>query len=151
MTAQTGRRLLIRGFAALAAIASLPRTLLALAWPEQAFYSTRASQAMKELFGTDITTPSGSINLSAPTLADNGALVPITIETSLPGVKSISIVVEKNPRPLAVSFQTPPGTLPEIDCRIKMAETSQLMAVVETESGLFSAARVVKVTLGGCA
>ncbi|NIQ97796.1 MAG: thiosulfate oxidation carrier protein SoxY, partial [Desulfuromonadales bacterium] len=53
-------------------------------------------------------------------IAENGAVVPISVETSLTGVQSVSILVAKNPRPLAVSFEIPPGTLPNIACRIKM-------------------------------
>jgi sulfur-oxidizing protein SoxY len=121
-----------------------------MAWPEKAFGSEVASVAMTELFGTDQTTPSDAITLGAPEIAENGAVVPISIETTLTGVQSVSVVVEKNPRPLAVSFEIPPGTLPNVACRIKMGETSQVMAVVKTESGLFSAAKEVKVTIGGC-
>jgi sulfur-oxidizing protein SoxY len=145
-----GRRLFIQGSLALATLAAIPRVLLAMAWPEKAFGSSVASDAMTELFGTDQTTPSDAITLGAPEIAENGAVVPISIETTLPNVQSVSIVVEKNPRPLAVSFEIPQGTQPDVACRIKMGETSQVMAVVKTESGLFSATKEVKVTIGGC-
>jgi len=147
---QLGRRLFLQGSLALATLTAIPRILLAMAWPEKAFGSTVASEAMKELFGTDQTTPSDAITLGAPEIAENGAVVPISIETTLTGVESVSIIVEKNPRPLAASFEIPKGTLPDVACRIKMGETSQVMAVVKTESGLFSAAKEVKVTIGGC-
>ena len=147
---QPGRRLLIKGSLALAALAALPRALLAMTWPEKAFGSKRADDAMTELFGTNQTTASDEITLGAPEIAENGAVVPINIETTLPGVQSVSVVVEKNPRPLVVSFEIPPGTQPNVACRIKMGETSPVMAVVKTENGLFSAAKEVKVTIGGC-
>jgi len=145
-----GRRLFVKGCLALAALAALPRALLANAWPEKAFASNAAANALRELFGTDQTTPTSAIQLSAPEIAENGAVVPVSVETSLTGVKSISIVVEKNPRPLAVSFEIPQGTLPNIACRIKMGETSQVMAVIQSGDGLFSTAKEVKVTIGGC-
>jgi len=145
-----GRRLFVQGSLALAAVAAMPRTLLAMAWPEKAFASDAASGAMMELFGTDQTTVSDEITLGAPEIAENGAVVPVSIETTLQNVQSVSIVVEKNPRPLAVSFEIPPGTKPDIACRIKMGETSPVMAVVKTDNGLFSAAKEVKVTIGGC-
>ncbi len=145
-----GRRLFIQGILAAAALAALPRVLLAMAWPEKAFGSKAASEAMSELFGTDQTTPSDAITLGVPEIAENGAVVPISVETTLQGVQSVSIVVEKNPRPLVVSFELSPVTQPDVACRIKMAETSQVMAVVKTENGLFSAAKKVKVTIGGC-
>ena len=147
---QLSRRLFVRGSIALAALWAVPRALLAGAWPDKAFASSAASEAMTELFGADQATDSSAISLTAPEIAENGAVVPITVETTLENVQSVSIVVEKNPRPLAVSFEIPPGTLPDVACRIKMGQTSQVMAVVKTDSGLFSAAKEVKVTIGGC-
>ena len=145
-----GRRLFIKEGLAFAALMSLPRFLLAAAWPQKAFQSTMANGAMSELFGTDETTPSEEITLGAPVIAENGAVVPVSVKTSLQGVESIAIVVEKNPRPLAISFEIPPETLPDIACRIKMGQTSNVMAVVQTNNGIFSATKEVKVTIGGC-
>jgi sulfur-oxidizing protein SoxY len=147
---QLNRRLFLQGGVALAALLSIPRALLAAVWPEKAFQSASASEAVSALFGTSETTPSSAITLDAPEIAENGAVVPITVETSLENVKSVSIVVEKNPRPLVISFDVPPGTLPNVSCRIKMGQTSPVMAIVQTDSGLFSASKEVKVTIGGC-
>ena len=143
------RRLFLGGSAALAALLALPRALLA-AWPDKAFASGDAAEALSALFGTEQATPSSAITLDAPEIAENGAVVPITIETTLDNVQSISIVVEKNPRPLAIAFDIPPGTLPNVACRIKMGQTSPVMAVVKTDSGLYSTSKEVKVTIGGC-
>ena len=84
-------------------------------------------------------------------MAENGAVVPVSVATTLPGVRSISLVVANNPRPLAAHFELSDEMQAAIACRIKMAETSDLTAVVRTGDGLFSASAVVKVTLGGCA
>jgi sulfur-oxidizing protein SoxY len=105
---------------------------------------------MNELLGTDQTTPSDQINLDVPVIAENGAVVPITISTTLSNVESISIVVENNPRPLAAMFEIMPGTVPEISSRIKMGETSDVLAVVKTDAGIYSTSKQVKVTIGGC-
>lgn len=145
-----GRRVFIRGALALAVLASLPRALLAMAWPTKAFQADAASDAMRELFGTDQAAPSDAIKLGAPEIAENGAVVPISVESSLPNVQSISVVVDKNPRPLAISFEIPTGTEAKIACRIKMGETSDVRAVVKTADGLYSASKEVKVTIGGC-
>lgn len=147
---QIGRRLLLQGSVAAAALLAIPRALLAAAWPEKAFGADTAQASMAELFGTDQSTPSSAISLTAPEIAENGAVVPITVETTLENVRSVSIVVEKNPRPLAVSFDIPAGTLPNVACRIKMGQTSPVMAVVKTDDGLYSASKEVKVTIGGC-
>jgi sulfur-oxidizing protein SoxY len=124
--------------------------LLAAAWPEKAFSETAAADAMKDLFGTDQTTVSDQITMKVPQIAENGAVVPVTITTTLEDVESISIVVEKNPRPLAATFELQSGTLPDVASRIKMGQTSDVMAVVKTKSGLFSTTKEVKVTIGGC-
>jgi sulfur-oxidizing protein SoxY len=145
-----GKRLLLKGGVALAALAALPRTLLAAAWPEKAFAATEADAAMSTLFGTNQAAASDQITLKVPEIAENGAVVPVTISTTLGNVESISIVVENNPRPLAASFEIPAGTLPAVSSRIKMGETSDVIAVVKTDAGLYSTSKQVKVTIGGC-
>jgi len=145
-----GRRLLLKGGAALAVLATLPRTLLAAVWPEKAFAATEADSAMSALLGTTEATSSDRITLKVPEIAENGAVVPVTISTTLENVESISIVVEKNPRPLAASFEIPAGTLPDVSSRIKMGETSDVIAVIKTDAGIFSTSKQVKVTIGGC-
>jgi sulfur-oxidizing protein SoxY len=145
------RRTLLESGGALLALLGVPKVLRAGTWPRKAFEATAANEALVELYGSDRTRPSNDVDLTAPLIAENGAVVPITVETSLEDVRSISIVVENNPRPLAVAFEIPAGTRPALSFRIKMAETSKVMAVVQTGSGLFSAARDVKVTVGGCA
>jgi len=148
---QPGRRILLRAGAALAVLAALPKALLAAAWPNKAFHSTDARQALTELLGTDRTEPSDRITLNLPEIAENGAVVPVTVATTLDDVESISIVVEKNPRPLAASLDLMSRALPEVSTRIKMAETSRVMAVVKTGAGIYSTSKDVKVTIGGCA
>jgi len=145
-----GRRYFIGGSLAIASLAAVPRALLAAVWPEKAFLSPEASQAMIDLLGTDQTTPSDKITMKAPEIAENGAVVPIKIKTTLENVASISIVVDKNPRPLAATIEILPGTLPEFSSRIKMRETSNVMVVVETDNGIYSTSKEIKVTIGGC-
>lgn len=147
---QSGRRLLLKGGMALVALAAMPRALLAAAWPEKAFSQAAAKQAMADLLGTSETTPSDQITLKVPQIAENGAVVPVTVTTTLENVESISIIVENNPRPLAATFELPPGTLPDLSSRIKMGETSDVIAVVKTDAGIFSTSKQVKVTIGGC-
>ena len=145
-----GRRLFLSGGIALAALAALPRALLAAAWPEKAFSSVTAIGALADLLGTDQITPSDQITLKAPEIAENGAVVPLKISTTLENVRSISIVVERNPRPLAATVEILPGTLPAFSSRIKMRETSDVMVVVKTDSGIYSTSKEIKVTIGGC-
>lgn len=147
---QKTKRLILKGGLALLAIAALPTTLFAGPWPKGTFAATTAADALRSLFGADTTTPTDKIDLKAPEIAENGAVVPISVQTSLENVESISIVVKNNPRPLAANFEIPPGTLPKIASRIKMGETSEVMAVVKTSDGVYSTSKEVKVTIGGC-
>jgi len=144
------RRIIIKSSLALFTLASLPRLLMAAAWPQQVFSSPAVSEALTTLLGTDVTIPSDRIDLKVPEIAENGAVVPVSIQTSLENVESISIVVKNNPRPMAATFEIPPGTLPKIATRIKMGETSDVMAVIKTSNGIYSTSSEVKVTIGGC-
>ena len=147
---QYTKRALLKGSLALMALAALPVRLLAAAWPEKAFNAPEMNAALVGLFGTDVLTASDQITLKVPEIAENGAVVPVSIKTSLQNVESISIVVEKNPRPMVATFEIPAGTLANISSRIKMAETSDVTAVIKTSDGIYSTARQVKVTIGGC-
>ena len=148
---EAGRRTLLRAGAALALLAALPKALLAAAWPKKAFLSTDSVRALTELLGTYRSTPSDQITLKLPEIADNGAVVRVTVSTTLENVESISIVVEKNPRPLVANFELMSRALPEVSSRIKMAETSLVAAIVKTDTGIYSTTKTVKVTIGGCA
>jgi sulfur-oxidizing protein SoxY len=147
---QYTKRLLIKSGLAFLALASLPGTLLAGIWPKETFSAATEQDSLRSMFGVDATTPSDKINLKAPEIAENGAVVPISIDTSLENVESISILVKNNPRPMAAHFEIPPGTLSKISSRIKMGETSDVVAIVKTSNGVFSTAKEVKVTIGGC-
>lgn len=113
-------------------------------------FDTRTlSEVVKDLGGS-AAQASSDITMTAPDIAENGAVVPVTIDSKLPGTKAIAIVVEKNPRALTAVFHFPDGTEPFVSTRIKLAETTKVTALVQTDKGFFTADRVVKVTLGGC-
>lgn len=147
---QTGRRLFLQGSLALSLLVALPARLLAAAWPEAAFRTKSIEDALKELYGSGSPTPSPEVSLKAPEIAQDGRVVPVTVTTTLAGVQSIGILVEKNPVPLVASFELAANAVPSVETRIKMGQTSTVLAVVKTSSGLFSASKDVKVTIGGC-
>ncbi len=93
---------------------------------------------------------SSDIVLKAPEIAENGATVPVEVTSNIPGTKMIAILSEKNPHALSAEFQIPDGTEPYISTRVKIAQTSKLYAVVQTDKGFFYTDQIVKVTLGGC-
>lgn len=142
------RRILFRGLLALGASLALPRILFA-ARPDKAFAMTDASSVYAELFG-GVPADSDLVTMKIPDIAENGAVVPITVSTDIANVESISVVVENNPTPLAASFNMGPRSKATISVRIKMGESSIVRAVVKADGKYFSAAKEVKVTIGGC-
>jgi sulfur-oxidizing protein SoxY len=125
-----------------------PRSVLA-AWPETAFTATSLDAAIDALLGSSAATESSDIKIKAPDIAENGAVVPITVSTGM-AADSISVFIAKNPSPLACSFALGGATQGFISTRVKMGKTSELIAVVKSGGKLYSAKKTVKVTIGGC-
>jgi sulfur-oxidizing protein SoxY len=150
------RRIFMKGSLAASAIGVAvgtgllrPRVVLA-AWPKTAFEAKTIQDALNGLVGSDQTAESKDITIKAPDIAENGAVVPITISSSLADVTSISVLVEKNAVPLSATYDLPAGTEAYISNRIKMGKTSDVVAVVKAGGKLYSAKKSVKVTIGGC-
>ena len=142
------RRFLLEGLIALSATLALPRLLFA-ARPDKAFGAKDADSAIANLFG-GATATKGHVTLKIPEIAENGAVVPVTVSTDLSDVESISVVVDNNPTPLAASFELGPKSVPMVSVRIKMAESSPVRAIVNAGGKLYSTQKDVKVTIGGC-
>ena len=119
-------------------------------WPQDAFRATHLDRAVAALFGRRKPQPSDDVLLGAPEIAENGAVVPVTVRTALSGVRSICLLVEKNPFPLAARYLIPGRQESYLASRLKLRETSSVIALVETDDRLLSASKVVKVTIGGC-
>jgi sulfur-oxidizing protein SoxY len=139
-------------FALLAAAGSLT-TEEALAqqqaWNKAAFESKNLADAVKALGGSTAT-PSGDITITAPDIAENGAVVPVGVTSKIPNTQAVYILVEKNPNVVAAGFTLPPGTEPTVATRVKMGQSSNVHAVVKADGKFFVATKEVKVTLGGC-
>jgi sulfur-oxidizing protein SoxY len=118
-------------------------------WPKDAFSQKTEAGALKALYGK---TPEASdkVVLDAPEIAENGAVVPISVTTALPGVTSIAIIVAGNPFPLAAHYVIPEGTSAAVANRLKLAKTTNIIALVEAGGKVYSATKEVKVTVGGC-
>ena len=98
----------------------------------------------------DKVSASGLVKLEAPGIAEDGSIVPITIQSELPGVESIWVFVEKNPSPLAARFDLEKSLDAFVSLRIKMNESCKVIAMVKSEGGYFSASKQVTVVTGGC-
>jgi sulfur-oxidizing protein SoxY len=117
--------------------------------PADAFVAKTFAEAIGALGA--VPAPSPLITLGAPALADNGAIVPITVSSALPGTREILLLVDGNPQPVAARFTIPSGTEPFVATRIRMAGNGTVYAAVRTDDGLlYAAARAIEVTVGGC-
>lgn len=147
------RRRFGRTAAVLTALVAAPWQALARSSPprnQAAFSARQADDAINALFGHRTFIESDQIALKAPNIAEDGSIVPITVSTDIEDVKSISLLVDANPNPLSARFHFMPGSVTEFKTRIKMGESSDVRAVVETADTLYVATKNVKVTLGGC-
>jgi len=150
------RRLILKsaagGIAGLA-LGSFPFPAFAAAdakdWPADAFKQKSEADALKALYGKSAEA-SDKVSLDAPEIAENGAVVPVSVASSLPNVTGIAVLVLENPNTLAAAYKVPAGTNATVASRLKMAKTSKVVAVVESGGKLYSASKEVKVTVGGC-
>ncbi|MFZ4759424.1 MAG: thiosulfate oxidation carrier protein SoxY [Burkholderiaceae bacterium] len=151
----TRRRVLshsARVAAALAAAGWLPvsNAQSNTAWNKAAFDAKSVAELMKTL-GVPAPVESKQVTLGAPDIAENGAVVPLTVATTVPGARRLLILVEKNPNTLAASFELGESIEANFGTRVKMNTSSDVYAVAITADGRALFARKdVKVTLGGC-
>lgn len=139
------------GLLALFAAAGLVRTgeVLAADWNKAAFEGKTIQDALKAL-GAGSPATSADIVMRAADIAENGAVVPVAVESKIPGTQSMAILVEKNPSPLAASFDIPAGTDPSVTTRVKLGQTSDVYALVKADGRYYMTKKEIKVTIGGC-
>jgi sulfur-oxidizing protein SoxY len=149
---QTRRDMLARSAsvaAALAGLGLLPQVAQA-AWSQAAFDAKNMGDLMKAL-GSSGPAESKDVTITGPDIAENGAVVPVGAATTLAGVKRILLLVEKNPSMLAALFDVTDAVEPSISTRVKMGQSSNVIAVAITaDNKVFFAQKEIKVTLGGC-
>jgi sulfur-oxidizing protein SoxY len=134
---------------ALAAGLIRPRLAFAQEWNKAAFDTRSVADTVKAMGGTN-PAESKDIQIQLPEIAENGAVVPITITSNIPKTQNISVLIEKNPNTLAASFDIPDGTDAFVQTRVKMGQTSLVTALVKADGKYFYVNKEVKVTLGGC-
>ncbi|HZQ72392.1 MAG TPA: thiosulfate oxidation carrier protein SoxY [Burkholderiales bacterium] len=134
--------------AALGAALLKPWAVLA-AWNKEAFGAKTAPEALKGI-GAVGAAPSKDIVIDVPQIAENGAVVPVEITSNIPGTKSLSVLVDKNPFPLVAKFDFMEGALPFVKVNVKMGETSDVRVIAEAGGKHYVATKEVKVTIGGC-
>jgi len=121
----------------------------AAAWNKAAFEAKVAAEAVKNLGASNLI-DSKDVIITAPDIAENGAVVPIAITSKIPNTQSIAIVAEKNPFPLTSIHEIAHGAEAYISVRLKIGETSNVRAIVKADGKYYTAAKEIKVTIGGC-
>ena len=139
------------GTVAIAIAAGLlkPTQVLAAEWNKAAFEAKSVSDALKGM-GASAPVDSKDILIKAPDIAENGAVVPVEVTSKIAGTQSIAIMAEKNANPLVANFNLSNGAEGYVSTRIKMGQTSLIRAVVKAGGKTYTAAKEVKVTIGGC-
>lgn len=138
------------GVFGLLASAGLITPQVALAeWNKAAFDARSMADTLKAL-GITGQADSKDVQVTGPDIAENGAVVPVGLTSSLPKIDKAVILIEKNPNPLAASFTLPEGTEANVQTRVKMGQTSNVYAVVKSDGKFYMAMKEIKVTLGGC-
>jgi sulfur-oxidizing protein SoxY len=149
----SGRRSFLRAAAASLLCAGLgmlaPLRAFAARWNRAAFEAGQVEAAIAAV-GASNAVPSDDIVVKAPEIAENGAQVPIEVQSKIPGTEAILIFSDKNVQPYVGTFEFKNGAEPFISTRIKMGDTSNLRAIVRANGKYFVKLREVKVTIGGC-
>ncbi|WP_281983392.1 thiosulfate oxidation carrier protein SoxY [Azonexus hydrophilus] len=133
---------------ALAAAGMIPNVALA-DWNKAAFEAKSMADTLKALGATQ-PADSSDVQVTGPDIAENGAVVPVGVDSKIAGTTMVAILIDKNPNALAASFMLPAGTEANVQTRVKMGQTSNVYALVKAGDKFYMATKEIKVTLGGC-
>lgn len=126
-----------------------PGAVFASTWNKAAFEARDLNAALAGIGGANAE-QSAQIEVKAADIAENGAVVPVEITSRIPNTEGIAIVAEKNGFPLVADFKLMNGAEGYVSTRIKLGATSNVRALVRAGGRTFTAAKEVKVTIGGC-
>ncbi|MEZ5659260.1 MAG: thiosulfate oxidation carrier protein SoxY [Burkholderiaceae bacterium] len=113
-------------------------------------FKAKGVKGALEVLGAAGAEKSDKVQLIAPDIAENGAVVPMGIVSDLPKTEMMALMIEKNPAALAGAYEVMDGMLPEVTMRVKMGQSSDVVALVKADGKFYMASKEVKVTLGGC-
>lgn len=151
------RRTVLKGASATGVLAGLLATgalkpTLAYAaddWNKAAFESKDPDSAVKAL-GSEAGAANPGLTMKAPEIAENGAVVPIDVTSTLPNTTSLTILVLKNGSPLSGHYEFSNGAIADVSVRLKVGETSAIRAIAKADGKFYNVQKEVKVTVGGC-
>lgn len=133
----------------LAAAGMIKPEMVNAAW-DQAAFETKNLDAAFTALGAGKPAESADVVISAPDIAENGAVVTVGVVSNLPRTEQIVIMIEKNPNIVAATFTLPEGTVADVQTRMKMCQTSEVYAMVKADGKFYVAKKEVTVTRGGC-
>lgn len=134
---------------ALAAAGMITPGMALADWNKTAFEAKSMADTLKAL-GAEKPADSKDVQVTGPDIAENGAVVPVGVTSSIAGTTMLAILIDKNPNALAASFMLPEGTEANVQTRVKMGQTSNVYALVKAGGKFYMATKEIKVTLGGC-
>ncbi len=135
-------------FATLISLGLVTQSQAQAAVDRASFQVKTVEDALKAIGGQAAS--SDQVTVVSPDIAENGAVVPVGATSKLPNTTEIYLIVEKNPTPLSAAFFIPAGTAADVQTRLKMGQSTNVIAVVKADGKIYSATKETKVTLGGC-
>ena len=119
-------------------------------WQQSWFENGKSIKETLVVLGAGEPSVDKRVVVQAPDTAENGAYVGISVESAIPNITAVAFLVDKNPSVLAGYFETKKSGKLKFATKIKMKETSNLVALVKAGDKYFMNTRHVKVVLGGC-
>ncbi len=142
------RRKFLQAFGLASVALALPKIVFARA--VEAFKANSVDDVLKNLLGDMDVEMSDQIKFKIPDIAENGAVVPVTVSTDIAGVEKIYLLIDSNPTPLSAVFDIGPKIMADVSTRVKIGESSKARVVVRTADKAYMTEKEVKVTIGGC-
>jgi len=133
-----------------AAALGLGTTLNAQAASGDTRFKTENIDQILDQIGAKDAKASKDIKLDTPEVASNGSMVPVEVQSDIPGTEYIALLADENPFPLLAEFDVLDGAVAYVSARIKMRKTSLVRAVVKANGQFYMVGNEVKVTIGGC-
>ena len=119
-------------------------------WNQIAFSAKDFNTAINVYFPKQKIHESNQIKIEVYDEVENGAIVPVKVETSLQNVKAITIFADKNPNPLIANFDLSPNCIGFVSTRIKVSEPSNIIVVVDSNEMLYMTKKFIIVHEDGC-
>jgi sulfur-oxidizing protein SoxY len=142
------------GCAALATTATAAGLLVpsraSAALPRETYGAQSLGEAVNAVLGTSQMPSDEDVHLSVPELVEVADYVPVSVDTALDNVQSITLAFEHNPNPIIASFQLDPQLVPYVATRVRLAEAGDLHGLVKAGDFVHRATKKVAVTIGGC-